>query len=126
MDIQMDDLPQLFIPRRMLGRWLVRWALPPFGLLADALPPLLLASSLADALLPRVTWPFPRYGCFVIVGVFASSTADAWLLVGSLADALPPFCSLADALQPLLLDGLLCRRPLRYCILFLTSSVRWF
>ena len=87
------------------------------GLLADALPSLSSVSSLADALLPRVTWPFPRYGCFAIVGVFASSPADAWPLVGSLVDALPPFGSLADALPPLLLDGLLCRRLLRCCIL---------
>jgi len=97
-------------------------ALPPCGLLADALPPLSLASSLADALLPRVTWPFPRYGCFAVVGVFASSPADAWPLVGSSANALPPFGSLADALPPLQLDGLLCMRHLRCCILFLQAQ----
>ena len=43
-------------------------------------------------------------------------------LVGSLVDALPPFGSLADTLPPLLLNGLLCRRPLRYCILFLQAK----
>jgi hypothetical protein len=94
-------------------------ALPPFGLLADALPPLFVggcfaavssASSLAEALLPRVTWPFHRYGCFTIVGILALP------LAGSLADALPPFGSLTDALPSLLLDGLLCGRPLRCCI----------
>ena len=74
--------------------------------------PLSLASSLGDALLPRVTWPFHRYGCFAVVGVFVSSPADAWPLVGSLVDALPP----------LQLDGLLCRRPLRCCILFLHAQ----
>ena len=97
-------------------------ALPLFGLFCGSLPPLSLASSLADALLPRATCPFPCYGYFVVVGVFASSPADAWPLVGSLADALPPFGSLADALPPLLLDGLLCSRPLRCCILFLQAQ----
>jgi len=72
-------------------------ALPSFDLLADALLPLSLASSLGDALLPRVTWPFHRYGCFAVVGVFVSSPADAWPLVGSLVDALPPLGSLVDA-----------------------------
>jgi hypothetical protein len=100
-------------------------ALPPFGSLADALPPLFVggcfaavssASSLAEALLPRVTWPFHRYGCFAIVGILASSLADALPLAGSLVDALPPFGSLTDSLPSLLLDGLLCGRPFRCCI----------
>jgi len=117
MDSVVDALPLLLIPRGCL---------PAGWLLADALPPLSLASSLADALLPRVTWPFPRYGCFAVVDIFAISPADAWPLVGSLADALPPFGLLADALPPLLLDGLMCRRPLRCCIFLLTGSVRRF
>ena len=50
------------------------------GLLADALPSLSLASSLADALLPRVTWPCPRYGCFAVVDTGAISQADAWFV----------------------------------------------
>jgi hypothetical protein len=68
---------------------------------ADALPLLLLASSLADALLPRVSWPLPctdalpsgRLGgcfaafgslvplsgrCFVAESVWAHFLADAW------------------------------------------------
>jgi hypothetical protein len=67
--------------------------------------------SLADVLLPRVTWPFHRYGCFAVVDIFASSLADAWSLVGLLA----------DALLSSLLGGLLCRRPLRCCISFLQA-----
>jgi hypothetical protein len=68
----------------------------------------------------------PRYRCFAVVGVFASSTANAWPLVGSLADTLSSVGSLADALPPLLLDGLLCRRPLQCCIFSLTGSARRF
>jgi hypothetical protein len=109
-DIVADALPLLLIPRWMLGHWLVRWRMLCRRVVCwrTLLSPLSLASSLADALLPRVIWPFPHYRCFVVVGVFASSPVDAWPLVGSLVDALPP----------LLLDGLLCRRPLRCCILF--------
>jgi hypothetical protein len=39
-----------------------------------------------------------RSGCFAAT---ASPPADAWLLVGLLADTLPLFDSLADALSPL-------------------------
>jgi hypothetical protein len=66
------------------------------------------ASSLAAPLLPRVTWPFYRDGCFAVVCIFASPPADAWPPVGLLVDALSLFGSLVDALPSLLLDDLLC------------------
>jgi hypothetical protein len=118
-----DVLPLLLLTRRMLCRRLVCWRmlcrrlahwrmLCCLWFVGGCFATVSSVSSLADALLPRVTWPFHHYGCLAVVDIFASLPADAWSLVGSLVDALRLFGSLADVLPSSLLGGLLCSRPL--------------